>query len=296
LFDFFKIFAGLLQAGWLMALNKPDVIFINGGSVGVVVAWAARVFKRPYLIHESDTTGGLANHLIEPHAKAVLIGLPSPSLVGDSRYHITGIPVRANFAAAKLAGASKAKAKLGLPDNRPILLITGGSQGAAAINRAVIAQAAELAEQAEVVHLCGQSHLAALKDKVMKVDGYHLLGFVGDAMADYLAAADVVIARAGASTLADLAYFGKASIIIPNPMLSGGHQLSNAEAFSQQHAVVIVSEPDLLTKDDKLLVIVKRLIKDQSERQQLSQAISQFARPDATSKIAQLILAVRREQ
>lgn len=284
---------GFIQALWLMLSQRPQVVFINGGSIGVPVAWAANLFNRPYLIHESDTTPGLANRLIAPKAKRVLLGLPNNELPGDGRHFVTGIPLRANFAKVKSAGVATAKRKLRLPTGKPMVLVTGGSQGAANINGVIASIAPALAKLATVVHLCGPAHLAELKARGdLPKTGYRLVGFAGQEMADYLAAANIVVARAGASTLADLAYFAKPAIIIPNPLLVGGHQLTNAQSFASAGAAVVLDERSVLERPQRLLGAIERLLANHSELKRLSAAMGALARPEATAEIAKHILAV----
>lgn len=295
LVDLFKVGVGLIQAVGLMLRRRPDVVFINGGSVGVPVAWAARLLGRPYLIHESDTMAGLANRLIEPSARRVLIGLANADQVQDERHVVTGIPLRPGFAEAKAGGAIAARRKLGFNTAKPMVLITGGSQGAANLNQAVVSIAPRLVESANVVHLAGAANVARLKSRTEGLGrGYRLVGFAAEEMADYLAAADLVVARAGASTLADLAYFAKPAIIVPNPMLSGGHQLSNARSFTEAKAALVLDEDELKNSPERLLDAIRGLLGDKKHLARLSRAIAGLARPDATQDIAKQILGVGR--
>jgi len=293
--DLFAFGLGLVQSVWLMMRWRPDVVFINGGSIGVPVAWVARLFGRPYLIHESDTKTGLANRLIAPGSRRILLGLPGEGWPQDGRHFVTGIPLRPNFLAAKRAGGAAARRKLKLPKSTPIVLVTGGSQGAAALNRAMLVIAPQLVGQAYVVHLAGARNAKRLKAAIPP-RGYRLLGFVGAEMADYLAAADVVVSRAGASTLADLAFFAKPAIIIPNPLLVGGHQLTNAELFANNGAAVVLGESDVSERPQRLLGAINRLLDDKSEQRRLSGALATLAQPQATKQIAGHIMAVGRGQ
>lgn len=294
LFDSLLIALSFIQSLWLVLSKRPDVVFINGGSIGVPIAWSANLFKRPYLIHESDTTPGLANRLIAPKAKRVLLGLASGEVPSDGRHFVTGIPLRANFYKAKKAGKTKARRKLKLTD-KPVILVTGGSQGAAVINQLIMAIAHQLTEHAQVIHLCGAANLNALKsDPRRPKRGYRLVGFAGAEMADYIAAADVVVARAGASTLADLAFFAKPSILIPNPLLVGGHQLTNAQSFADAGAAVVLDEQAIAQHPQRLLGAIERLLADHGELKRLGAAIGALARPDAAADIARHILVVAR--
>lgn len=284
---------GLLQAVWLMLRRRPKVVFINGGAIGVPVATTARFLRVPYLIHESDTQTGLANRLIGGGAKRILLGLGGGTKLAGSV--VTGIPVRQNFASARKLSREDAKSSLGLDINLPLVLITGGSQGAAIINKAAVSVAPELAELAQVVHLCGSNHIENLSQVVnLPKNAYRLIGFAGEEMAHYYAAADLVVTRAGATTLADLAFFGKPAILIPNPMLVGGHQLANAQLFADAGAAELLDEAVLSTDPKRLVAAVRSVLESERLRRQLSQNISAFARPDATEQIAKHILAVGR--
>jgi UDP-N-acetylglucosamine--N-acetylmuramyl-(pentapeptide) pyrophosphoryl-undecaprenol N-acetylglucosamine transferase len=183
---------------------------------------------------------------------------------------------------------------LKLPPNRPVLLITGGSQGAALINRAVGQIAKQLAAEASVVHLAGERHLKRMMGAALPAKDYRLIGFAGAEIADYLAAADLVVARAGASTLADVAYFAKPAILIPNPQLVGGHQLANAAAYAQAGAAVVLDEKTVSQHPGRLLATVRRLLGDSGELRRLSGAVAALARPRAAKDIAGHILAVGR--
>lgn len=293
--DLLLIGLGAMQCVVLMLLNRPDAIFINGGAIGVPVGAAARLLRVRYLTHESDTKPGLANRLIAGGASRILLGLTPTSQVENGKTYVTGIPLRESYAKLRDKDANAIKHELGLDPKRPLVLVTGGSLGSAVINRAIVQILPQLTEHASVIHICGPSHVKRLTETTrIPPQHYRVLGFAQDEMGQYLASATIVVARAGATTLAELAYFAKPAILIPNPLLVGGHQLSNARLFAQAGAAEVIDEVQLAENPDRLRELLEVLLDSTKRRQQLSDNIALFAKPDATADIVGHILAVGR--
>lgn len=293
--DMFLIGLGTAQCIGLMLLKRPDVIFINGGAIGVPVGLTARMLRVRYLIHESDTKPGLANRLIGGGARRILLGLTPIGELEDRKTYFTGIPLRESYIKWRGHDASEIKNELGLDPKRPLVLVTGGSQGSGVVNQAIMHIAPELTEFANVIHICGPKHIKSVTEaSQLFPKHYRALGFAQEEMGQYLASATVVVARAGATTLAELAYFAKPAILIPNPLLVGGHQLSNASLFAQAEAAEVLAEAQLTEDPGSLLALLKALLDSTKRRRQLSENIALFAKPNATADIVGHILAVRR--
>ena len=239
--DLFRIGQGFLQALFLMRKLRPQLVFSKGGFVTCPVVWAAWLNRVPVIIHESDLTPGLANRLSIPFAKQVCYSFPETEQhlpVGKGTH--TGIPIRP----ALLQGEAETGKKLcGFNDNKPVLLFTGGSLGAGAINQALRAALADLLAQFNICHLCGQGNL---EDDLNNKPGYKQFAYVDAEYAHLLAMADLVVSRAGATTLFELLALQKPNLLIPLPLhASRGDQILNAESFQKQGFSQALAEDDL---------------------------------------------------
>lgn len=221
--DVFRVVAGMWQAWRLLGRLGPDVVFSKGGFVSFPVVFAAWLRRIPVVAHESDLTPGLANRLAQPFLRTLCVTFPETRASRlRGRQVFTGTPLRP----ALLAGdAGRGRALVDAPGDRPLLLVTGGSLGADVINRAVREALVELLDQFVVVHVCGPGKLADLVRP-----GYHQFEYVTDDWGDLLAAADLVVSRAGANTLFELLALGKPALLVPlSPRVSRGDQVENAE-------------------------------------------------------------------
>jgi len=239
--DIFRISKGLLDAIRIIRKIKPDIVFSKGGFVVVPVIAAARLLRIKSIIHESDMTPGLANKLAMPFAVKICVSFPETlTHVPKSKGILTGTPLRE----ALLNGNPKSGMEVfneKTPDVRPILLVTGGSQGANAINTCIRDALPELLKQFRVVHLCGKGNLSGIQQP-----GYVEFEYLNEKMADVLAMADIVVSRAGANTLFELAALGKPSLLIPLPASSSrGDQILNAASFAKQGLSMVLPENDM---------------------------------------------------
>ncbi len=221
--DVFRVVAGVWQAYRLLGRLRPDVVFSKGGFVSLPVVLAAWLRRVPVVAHESDFSPGLANRLALPFVRTLCVTFaqtPAPRLRG--RRVVTGTPLRP----ALIAGdAARGRALLGAPAGRPVLLVTGGSLGADVLNRAVDEALRRLLERFVVVHVRGPGKRAE-----RQAPGYHPFEYVTDDWGDLLAAADLVVSRAGANTLFELLALGKPNLLVPlSARVSRGDQLENAE-------------------------------------------------------------------
>ncbi len=230
LLDVFRVAKGFLQAVALIRADRPDVVFSKGGFVSLPVVLAAALCRVPIVAHESDLTPGLANRLALPFIRTLCVNFAgSEPIVANTRFRgellLTGTPVREQLTAGD---ARRGRELLGFAGDKPLLLVTGGSLGADAINRVVREALDELLERCDVVHVCGTG-----KASGVEVPGYRQFEYVDESWGDILAAADVVISRAGANTLYELLSLRKPNLLIPlSPAVSRGDQIENA-AYAQ---------------------------------------------------------------
>jgi UDP-N-acetylglucosamine--N-acetylmuramyl-(pentapeptide) pyrophosphoryl-undecaprenol N-acetylglucosamine transferase len=294
--DSLRVAHGIVSSLKILRHWKPNVIFIKGGFVGLPVGLAAHLLHLPYVIHESDITPGLTNRILARWATKIAVGFPVksyPDLPKD-RLVYTGSPVRNELSKHhRLEGLAAFK----LTPDLPVLLVTGGSQGAQAINDCLIEALPQLVEFTQVLHLTGEQDFERMRfelkrlGKIKHLERYQAHAFLLQTMSDALAAADVVVARAGANSISELAALGKPTILIPN-YLHAGHQEANAKVLSRAGAAVVLDERRLTP--DGLISAVRNLFGSELEQARLSKAITTFAKPDAALDLAQLILSASR--
>ncbi len=303
--DVFKIPWGLGQAYAQVKKFGPDVVFGKGGYASVPVVTAAGWQHKKTLIHESDTTPGLANRRMAKYAtKIALTFSQSTRFFDQSKVVVTGNPVRAGILAGSFEHCLKT---FNLDNSKPILFVTGGSFGARTINRVVVAALPKLLETYQIIHQCGQVGLeevvGTLRQKFGAVNvvqqgnnyylrdrGYRLRPFLQlEEMADAYAGARIVISRAGASSLSEIAAVGKPSILIPLPVsASRGEQITNAAVYERAGASVVIMNEELTT--EKLLVAIRQLVGDAATLTAMGQAARKLAHPEAATRIAEEII------
>lgn len=261
LLDSFKTVRGFFQCLRLLIRSGASVVLSKGGYVALPMVYAAWVLRRKVLIHESDSVMGLTNRLSAKFANRVFTSFaPAVYPNHDRRYLQVGIPIRKTLRqAARLRSPKK---------TRPLVLILGGIQGASAINTLIRQVAKRLVAVSDVVHVTGEREIGIyqkLQDSLDKKDrtAYKPFGFLDRELAYYFQAADVVVSRASATTIAEGALFGKAMYLIPLPTAAGNHQVENAKILQREHAVVMYEEYQL--SPDKFFETLTDLLNDRAE-------------------------------
>lgn len=282
---------GTIQSVIKLFLWRPDVVFTKGGYVCLPIGLAAKLLGIPLVIHDSDAHPGLTNRILATWASAIATGAkldyyPYPKT--KARY--IGTPVRDDFKPLTSEEQALAKQALGFASKRNLVVITGGGLGAKRLNDAVIYRLKELLEATNVLLLSGTSHYDELKALTPQDDPrFQLLPFTEN-MSEVLGAADVVVARAGATTLLELAALAKPTILVPNAFLTGGHQLKNAEAYAVEGAAEILNDDELYRQPELLVKEVVALLADEVRRRKLGKKIHMFAKPQAARDLAVMIL------
>jgi len=239
--DPFRVVKGYSEAKKYLKQIKPDIVFSKGGFVSVPVVRAASALKIPCIIHESDMTPGLANKLCIPVATKICCNFPETiKMLPEDKAVLTGSPIR-----EELASGNKIKGldMCGFTANKPVVMVIGGSQGAASVNKVVRATLPKLLDDFQVVHLCGKDKVDNL---MLNVKGYKQFEYLKTELSDIFAMAEVVISRAGANAICELLALHKPNILIPLPSAkSRGDQLLNAQSFKSQGFSIIIDEDDL---------------------------------------------------
>ena len=278
--DPFRVIKGFAEARKYLKEQKPDVVFSKGGFVSVPVVRAAASLKIPCIIHESDMTPGLANKLCIPVAHKVCCNFPETlKLLPRDKAVLTGSPIREELAQGnKLSGLDLC----GFTANKPVILVMGGSLGAANVNKAVRNALPKLLETYQVVHLCGKDKVDNL---LLNTLGYKQFEYIKTELKDLFAMADLVISRAGANAICELLALKKPNILIPLPAASSrGDQILNARSFQAQGFSIVVNEEDLTT--DLLISKVQELF---ANRQSFVTAMTKSGQLDSIQTIMELI-------
>lgn len=240
--DCVRIPIGILQATWLLRRIRPDVVFSKGGFASfpaVVGAWLNRI---PVVAHESDLTPGLANRLAKPFTSALCVNFEPTATVASKRTIVTGTPLRPALANGD---AKLGRERLGIEPagEREILLIVGGSLGAAKLNEIVRDALQALLQRWIVVHVCGPGRIEqALAEK----PGYRQYEYIDDGWGDVIAAADVVVSRAGANALYEWLALAKPHLLVPLPRTaSRGDQIENAAFAASKGWSLVIADDEL---------------------------------------------------
>jgi UDP-N-acetylglucosamine--N-acetylmuramyl-(pentapeptide) pyrophosphoryl-undecaprenol N-acetylglucosamine transferase len=278
---------GLMQCVRILRTFRPAVVIGVGGYASGPVMGAAILLGVPTLAFEPNAVPGLANRLVGSRVKAAAVNFePAARYFHNAR--VTGIPVRAEFfrLSARPLGAA------------PHLLVFGGSQGARALNAMMPKIASALLERVPgltILHQAGARHaeatLAAYQASGAPAGRWQVEAFLDD-MPRRFEAADLVLARSGASTMAELAAAGKPAVLIPLPTAADDHQRRNAEVMAQAGAARLLLEPDLTP--EQLLGILSDLLGEAKELREMAENARTLAHPDAAEKIAGMAMALAR--
>lgn len=299
--DAFLTIGGIWQSFRLLKELKPDVIFIKGGFVGVPVGLAAAVLRIKYVTHDSDALPGLANRIIAPWATVHAVALPKEIYTYPAaKTKVVGVPISRQYHVPTEADERQFRKQLGLEHFERILLITGGGLGAKRINDAVVICADELLErypELGIVHIAGRDHEVSLRQQYKRelspADQKRVMvkGFITN-LYQYSAVAEVVVTRAGATAIAELAAQAKPCVVVPNPLLTGGHQLKNAKALQDRKAIRVVNEAVLADDHRALMPPLVDLLDHPARARQLGAKLATLAHPHAAKHLAMLLLEV----
>lgn len=289
--DVFRLVAGFFQSLRLLKKERPDIVLLKGGFVGVPVGLAAAWLKIPFITHDSDALPGLANRIVGRWARIHATGMPARFYSYDpsSVAHV-GVLLHASYTATSPAAQKAFKKELQLPTDATVLFVTGGSLGAQRVNVAVAQLVDKLLESypsLHIFHQVGKGNVHVYGDK--SHPRLHVYEFLQH-MHIYSGAADVIITRAGANTLAEFGAQGKACIVVPNPYLTGGHQLKNAEYLSKLHAIRVVDESSFHASPNELERVVRELLDHPTKARALGKTLQEVTITDATERLSDILL------
>ncbi|MCC8126379.1 MAG: undecaprenyldiphospho-muramoylpentapeptide beta-N-acetylglucosaminyltransferase [Clostridiales bacterium] len=278
--DPFRVIKGYWEALHLLKKYRPDVIFSKGGFVAVPVVLAAKHYKIPTIIHESDMTPGLANRICIPSAAKVCCNFPETlEYLPKEKAVLTGSPIRRELLEGdRFTGLQYT----GLSATKPIILVIGGSLGAVAVNMAIRSLLPKLLQNYQVIHICGKGHL---DESLISQSGYVQYEYVMAPLRHLFAAADIIVSRAGANSICEILALRKPNVLIPlSAAASRGDQLLNAHSFERQGYSCVLEEEDVT--DETLLTAINSTYEN---RQKYIQAMNQSSQNDAIGTIMDLI-------
>jgi len=265
LVDIFRLLIGIVRAFFLIGRLRPDIVFSKGGYVSVPVVLAAALRGVPVITHESDISMGLANRINARFARRICLGFDT--VHGDERYVYTGNPVRRDLIEC-----------MQTPDERPLLLILGGSLGAQSLNECIYAHLDELTERAYVVHQTGPT------GRNIVHENYEHHEFIADELPSLIKRASLVISRAGANAISELRWAAVPMVLAPiRTNASRGDQIENAR-FLEERGEALVG-----WNDEELIEKAVRLLEDRSLSDRLRENCRREASVPSTERIVDLI-------
>ncbi len=277
LVDFFRFPSTFLSARKLLKKEKPDILFSKGGYVALPIGLAAKLLGIPVIIHESDAVPGLSNRILRKIALHMLTAFPSR--LGEC----VGTPIREEIFRGD---PEKGRKFLGFSPKEKILLVMGGSQGAEQINTLLLHALDAIEEKMSVVHISGKGKTTAKETRK-----YRHFPYLGAEYPDVLAAADIVVSRAGANSLFEFAAAKKPILLIPLLTAANDHQKKNAGFFSEKGMAIVVGGENPTSSEFQKAVIA--LAENDELRKKMSERIKVFGRKDSAEKIAHILLSAR---
>ncbi len=299
-----KFFISLIQMLWRIFWFMPDAVFSKGGPGALAVVLVSRFYRIPVLIHESDSAPGLTNRISGRFSKKVFLAIETAAdYFNKKNIEVVGNPVREALL-AKIPSENDlpqmqkvAKLNFGFSADEPLVLVLGGSQGAERINNFILENLELLIRHTQILHQVGGSNFESYSQEFQFITKdwspiekkrYAFQPFFKDNLAEAMIAADIIISRAGAGSIFEIAAFGKPAILIPLPEAAYDHQLENARAYSKNKAAMVILQKNLL--GNLMSEELKKLLADQPLLQAMGRAAKEFYRPDSGAIIAKQLL------
>lgn len=292
--DIFKFPLGLIQSLWYLYLYMPDAVFSKGGYGSLPIILVSWLYLIPILVHESDAVPGLANRFGGFFSKRIALSFQSAEKYFPSKKTaLIGNPVRSEIRQVCLSGnKEEAKSVFNITSSKPIILILGGSQGAQKINELIYSVLPQLLERYEVIHQCGIKHYEKIKKEMGQIPGgYYLFPFLDENQYAYaFLISDLIISRAGAGSISEIAVCHKPSILIPIPKSASDHQRKNAFDYARAGATSVLEQDNLSA--NLLVSEISEILGKPELSQQMKENAGNFSQPEASQRIAQALLEI----
>ena len=294
--DLLKMPLGLIQSFWHVFWFMPDVIFSKGGYGSASIVFVGWLYRIPLIIHESDSVPGLANRFLALFAKKIVISFANTKkYFSPEKTVLLGHPVR-----EELTQGNKEKGRklFELSSEKPVILVMGGSQGAQRINEIVINILPRLLEKCEIIHASGEKNYNQIKASSNKIleksdslkrKQYHLYPFLEEERLKHAyAVSDIIVSRAGAGGIFEIAAIGKPSLLIPLSTAAANHQTKNAWALTKIDGAVALEEKNITM--NMFLSAVFKLIDNPEKAKEMGEKAKAFYNPSSNHKIAEEII------
>lgn len=287
-----RIAASTFTAWRWFGVDRPDAVLGFGGYVSIPVGFAAVLRRIPLVLHEQNSVPGMANRVLSRWADRVAVTYEESTdlLAHPDRVVVTGNPVREEVVSSRRDQGRRA---LGLPDASRVLLVFGGSRGARHLNTALVALRDRLVaeEDLNIVHVAGAAEAATVREALDTAGGdadgrWRVLEYLDD-MGSALAAADLVVARAGATSIAEITALGLPAVLVPYPYATDDHQTKNARTMVAHGAAELVADSEL--DDERFGDIILGVLGDAVRRATMSDASRGLGRPDAAQRVVALV-------
>ncbi len=298
--DLGRIPLGMAQAYQHVKGFRPDAAFTSGGYVSVPAGMAARLHGAPLVMHQQDVPPNLANRLLTPFATRISVSFAaSLPYFPKQKTMLAGNPVREEVLRAARLDPAQARARFGLHPALPVVLVTGGSQGARRLNQVIAAALPRLLPRCQVLHVSGERTYEETRAQAERAlaaapemrPRYALFPYLKTEMPEALAACDIALCRSGAATLAELSIIGRPSVLVPLPPgFTGSPQAVNAEMFQRAGAADMILDRDLTPS--RAVELLAPLLGDANRRAQMSVAARKLGRPDAARELADLVASL----
>lgn len=302
--DIPKFFFGFFQALWKIYWFMPNAAFSKGGPGTIPIILACKFYGIPIIIHESDSIPGKSNIIAGKFAKKIFVGFASAIdyFSNQKKVTISGNPARQDLVSGAIRteeekARAAAKRGFGFDENLPLILILGGSQGSGPLNEFIMEHIQELVRDFQILHQVGDVNFESYKQNYeflskdwseIEKNRYQFKSYFDKDLADAYLAADIALSRSGASTIYELALFGKPAILVPLPEAASNHQKENAYQYAKSGAALVIEQENLL--GNLIIDKIKKIIADPALRQKMSDAARSFYKPDAAKVITEGIL------
>ncbi|MFA5777415.1 MAG: undecaprenyldiphospho-muramoylpentapeptide beta-N-acetylglucosaminyltransferase [Parcubacteria group bacterium] len=296
--DFFKTPIGFFQSLWILLSFMPDVVFSKGGYVSVPVVMAAWIYRIPIIIHESDAVPGTANRILEKFSNKVAIAYPTTQNYFEaSKTALVGNPVREGI---NSGNKEEARKFFNFTESKPVILVLGGSQGSEIINESVIRILPRILQHAQIIHQTGEKnyekvvHGAGEQGIKAGREGYFPVPFMDfETIKQAYALADMVISRAGANIIAEIAANAKPNILIPLEHSAQDHQRMNAYEIAKAGGTLVLEESNL--GENIFFEKIEKILFDEELKKNMSHNISAFYHPNAAEYLADGLIELGRK-
>ena len=292
--DFFKVAGGIFQAMLILLIEMPDAIFSKGGYASLPVVLVGWLYRIPIMIHESDAVPGVTNAVLGKFSNRVAVSyaevlreFPAAQVV------LTGSPLREDI---NQGNREKAREKFSLHQEKKVIFIWGGSQGSRNINNKILDVLPYLLEKYQIIHQTGDLNFEEVRSRAKELEidlehsDYHAVPFLKEELKDVMDVADLIISRAGATSIAEIAANAKPTIFIPLQNAANDHQRANAYAVARVGGCVVLEENNL--GKNVLLSRISEIMESEELQKKLKDGISSFYYPDAADRIANGVLGM----